>query len=165
MKPQWNPEDLYGPCATLPPPLSRADTASAIIRPRAFAAGCRCRVGMFAVKKKNGEQRLVLARSSPCYFDDPPKAHLASGQAFASIEVEPGQQAWLGIVDVQVAFYAMQLPAALMTYFGLPYHVRAGDVGIKSLDGVACLRGSVSCQCSPRSLWGEPTHWRCATRS
>ena len=31
----------------------------------------------------------------------------------------------------------MQLLAALMTYFGLPYDVRAGDVGIKSLDGVA----------------------------
>ena len=63
--------------------------------------------------------------------------HPASGQAFASIEVEPGQQACLGKVDVQVAFYAMQLPAALMTYFGLPYDVRAGDAGIKSLDGVA----------------------------
>ena len=76
-----------------------------------FPADCRCRVGTFAVKKKNGEQRLVLdARSSSCYFDDPPIMHLASGQAFASIEIELGQQVWLGNIDIQVAFYAMQLP-------------------------------------------------------
>ena len=65
--------------------------------------------------------------------------HPASGQAFASIEVELAQQVWFGTVDIQVAFYAMQLTAALMTYFGLPYDVRAGDVSIKSLDGVVVL--------------------------
>ena len=30
----------------------------------------------------------------------------------------------------------MQLPASLMTYLGLPYDVRAGDVGITHVDGV-----------------------------
>ena len=96
-----------------------------------FTAECECRVGMFAVKKKNDEQRLVLdCRYSSCHFEDPPKVHLASGQSFASIEVEPGQNVWLGNVDIKVAFYAMQLPAELMKYFGLPYDVRAGDVGV-----------------------------------
>ena len=75
------------------------------------AAECECRVGMFAVEKKNDEQRLVLdCRYASCHFSDPPKVQLASGQSFASIEVEPGQQVWLGNVDIGVAFYAMQLP-------------------------------------------------------
>ena len=55
---------------------------------------------------------------------------LASGQSFAYIEVEPGQQVWLGNVDIKVAFYAMQLPAELLKYFGPPYDVRACDVGV-----------------------------------
>ena len=97
----------------------------------------KCRVGLFAVNKKNNEQRLVLhARYSSCYFTDLPEVHLASGGTFASIEVEPGQQVWLGNVDIQVAFYAMELPASLLTYFGLPHNVRAGDVGITEIDGV-----------------------------
>ena len=80
----------------------------------------KCRVGMFAVNKKNNEQRLVLDASySSCYYSDPPKVHLAFGGAFASIAVEPGQQVWLGNVDIQVAFYAMELPPSLLTYFGL----------------------------------------------
>ena len=57
-----------------------------------FTTECECRVGMFAVKKENDEQRLVLdCRYSSCHFSDPPKVQLASGQSFASIEVEPGQ--------------------------------------------------------------------------
>ena len=80
-----------------------------------YKAKSECRVGMFAVKKKNDEQRLVLdCRYSSCYFKDPPKVHLASGQSFASIEVEPGQQVGLGNVYIEVAFYAMQLPAELV---------------------------------------------------
>ena len=99
-----------------------------------FALDCECRVGLFVVKKKNDEQRLVLdCRRSSCHFSAPPKVHLASGQSFASIEVEPGQQVWLGNVDIKVAFYAMQLPAELLKYFGLPYDVRAGDVGVTTL--------------------------------
>ena len=61
--------------------------------------------------------------------------HLASGQSFSSIDVEPGQQVWLGNVDIQLAFYAMKLPAELLTFFGLPYDVRVGDVGVKMIDG------------------------------
>ena len=69
-------------------------------------------------------------------FSDPPKVQLASGQSFVSIEVEPGQEVWLGNVDIKVAFYAMQLPAELLKYFGLPYDVRARDVGVSTvLDG------------------------------
>ena len=66
-----------------------------------FTTECECRVGMFAVKKKNDEQRLVLdCRYSSCHFSDPPKVQLASGQPFASIEVEPGS-VWLGNVDIR----------------------------------------------------------------
>ena len=72
-----------------------------------------------------------------------PKLHLASGQASASIEIEEGQQAWLGKVDIKVAFYTMGLPAELMQYFGLPSDVRAGGVGITVLDGVAIPPGQL----------------------
>ena len=96
-----------------------------------FVAKCEERVGIFAVKKKNDGQRLILdCRHASCHFTDPPKVHLASGAAFASIEVEPGQQVYSGNVDIKVAFYAMELPGKLLKYFGLPYDVRAGDVGI-----------------------------------
>ena len=89
---------------------------------------------MFAVKKKNDDPRLVLdCRYSSCHFSDPPKVQLASGQSFTSIEVEPGQQVWLGNVDINVAFYAVQLPAELLNKLGLPYDVRAGDVGVTQL--------------------------------
>lgn len=45
-----------------------------------YALDCECRVGMFAVEKKNGEQRLVLdCRYSSCQFSEPPKVQLASG--------------------------------------------------------------------------------------
>ena len=66
-----------------------------------------------------------------------PKVHFASGQAFASIDIEEGPQVWVGNVDIKVAFYVMGLPAELMQYFGLPYDVRAGDVGVAELNGVA----------------------------
>ena len=37
----------------------------------------------------------------------------------------------------KMAFYAMQLPLPLCPYFGLPFDVRAGDLGIREVDGVA----------------------------
>ena len=47
-----------------------------------FASECECRVGMFAVKKKNDGQRLVLdCRYSSYHFAEPPKVQLASGQS------------------------------------------------------------------------------------
>ncbi len=94
-------------------------------------------MGIFAVKKKNDEQRLLLdCRHASCHFTDPPKVHLASGAAFASIGVEPGQQVYLGNVDIKVAFYAMELPGKLLKHFGLPHDVRAADVGITQLAGL-----------------------------
>ena len=101
-----------------------------------FAPSCKCRVGMFDVNKKSDEQRLALdARYASCHFAEPPKVHLASWQSFATIEVEPGQQIWIGNVDIQVAFYAMEFPQDLMTDFGLPHGVRAGDVRVIAIDG------------------------------
>ena len=47
----------------------------------------------------------------------------------------------MGNVDIQVAFYAMELRAELLMFFGLPYDVRAGDVGIKMADGHAVPPG------------------------
>ena len=111
---------------------------------------------MFFVKKKNDEQRLVLdCRRSSCHFSEPPKVHLASGQAFVSIEVEPGQQVWLGNVDIKVAFYAMELLAELLKYFGFPHHAGVGDVGVKFIDGVPVdpQEGIVTVLCANHKGW------------
>ena len=52
------------------------------------------------------------------------------------LEVEPGQQVFLGNANIKVAFYAMELLEKLLKYFGLPHGVRASDVGVTSINGI-----------------------------
>ena len=95
-----------------------------------------------------------------------------AGQSFASIEVEPGQQVWLGNVDIKVAFYAMQLPAELLKYFWLPYDVRAGDVGFVRNSGQRVRNNSysftptrASSRYSSQYPWAGRIPWRFESRS
>ena len=89
--------------------------------------------------------------------------HLASGAAFASIEVEPGQQVYLGNVDIKVAFYAMELPEKLLKCFGLPHDVRAGGVGATHLAGVKVRPDTriVPVFCA---IWAGHIRWQFAKR-
>ena len=68
-------------------------------------------------------------------FVAPPKTRLASAAAFGALELE-----CLGLYvasgNIKNAFYCMGLPLGLDKHFVLP-SVRAGDVGISDLDGVA----------------------------
>lgn len=75
-------------------------------------------------------------------FEDSDAVQLATGQSFAAIEVDGGAPVCVGGVDIQVAFYALQLPASLRRYFGL-LPIKAGAVGVSRLEGVDCPPGEM----------------------
>ena len=79
-----------------------------------FRRQVRCTVGIFAVWKKSGLQRLIIdARWSNCWFSDAGEVNLATGAAFSTIEVDEGEPIYLGQVDLADAFYHMALPHEL----------------------------------------------------
>ena len=95
------------------------------------------RVGIFAVWKKEGKQRLIAdARLSNCCFGPSAAVELATGQALGSLEVDGGGPVCLGLTDIANAFYFMKLPPALQDYFGLA-PVAAGLVGETECEGAA----------------------------
>jgi hypothetical protein len=78
-------------------------------------------VGAFCVSKKNGKQRLVVdARRSNCWFVDPPAVSLATGSALSDITVEDDGGWFIAHLDIANAFYALELPVALRSFFCLP---------------------------------------------
>ena len=102
----------------------------------------RRRVGAFAVRKKGGEQRLVIdARLPNACFEDSDTVALATGQSFAAISVDEGPPIAVGGVDIEVAFYAMQLPPSLRSLFGLD-PIAAGTLGVRAVGGVAVEPGA-----------------------
>ena len=97
---------------------------------------CRRRVGLFTVWKKSGKQRVIIdARIANAAFAEPPSVSLASGGAFASLEVDRGPSVFVGEVDLEDAFWWIALPESVVDMFGLP-QVRAGDVGVSEVEGV-----------------------------
>ena len=76
--------------------------------------------------------------------------------------MDPGQQVYLGNVDIKVAFYAMELPEKLLKYFGLPHDVRAGDVGITQLVGLTINPYTRIAQCPAPYPWDGHTRWQFA---
>ena len=92
----------------------------------------RCRreptVGLFAVWKKSGRQRLIInARLANLRFAAPDPVSLATGASLGSIEVDSGERVWLGQVDIADAFYTILLPEFLRRLFALPA-VQARDM-------------------------------------
>ena len=86
--------------------------------------------GLFSVWKKNGRQRLIIdARRANCWFKDPPKTRLSSGDSFARLFAAADLTVELGQTDIQDAFYQLAMPVELRPYFGLA-PVRAGRVGV-----------------------------------
>ena len=110
--------------------LRRLDEAGLLC----FRRRRRQAVGLFAVAKKNGEQRLIVdARQANLAFADPESVKLATGGAFSSLRVDEGPAVCIGSTDIKVAFYAMRLPAGLEECFGLN-PIRAGEMDITMLD-------------------------------
>jgi len=102
-----------------------------------FSRSCAEKVGLFFVRKKSGKLRLVIdARRSNCWFRESDSVDLATGTSLGEIHVEPGDTMYIGHVDICDAFYHFGLPVELRQYFGLD-EVRAADVGITQIDGIA----------------------------
>ena len=91
-------------------------------------------VGLFAVWKKSGRQRLIIdARLANLRFAAPDPVSLATGASLGSIlEVDAGERVWLGQVDVADAFYTTLLPEFLCHLFALP-EVQARDMELNTI--------------------------------
>ena len=77
-------------------------------------------VGIFAVKKKSGAQRLIIdARDSNLYFRDPDHTSLCTASGMSQLQLQDQEQLYVGGVDIADAFYQMGLPAVLRRFFAL----------------------------------------------
>jgi hypothetical protein len=100
-------------------------------------------VGAFCVSKKNGKQRLVVdARRSNCWFVDPPAVSLATGSALSDITVEDDGGWFIAHLDIANAFYALELPVALRSFFCLP-GISARELGLTHLNGLLLRPGDI----------------------
>ena len=116
---------------------------------------CRLRVGLFFVFKKDGRLRVILDERIPSsWFEEPDTVHLASGQAFACLEVDSHSPVFLGGVDIKDAFYRIELPSDLRDLFGLP-SVRACHVGAQSILGTTVHPSDMIVPC----FKGVPMGW------
>ena len=125
---------------------------------RSFA---RESTGVFFVRKKNGRLRLILdARRSNCWFVSPEATELASGSSFGDLTVDPSSHTYVGHVDIQDAFYHLELPLELRRYFALPL-ICAGDAGISHLDGVPIGPDVLLAPCLAALPmgWSHATYW------
>ena len=115
-----------------------------------FSRTCRCRIGVFAVSKKNGSQRLIIdARPANRLFLPPPGVSLLTGEGLARMEVEIDDDAAthralgalrvaLGVADVSDCFHRLRFGPELQElkkFFAYP-PILAGDAGVTEVDGV-----------------------------
>ena len=78
-------------------------------------------VGVFAVAKKSGKQRLIIdARPANFWFGEPDSVSLATGAAMSYLEVPEDAGLWVATADIADAFYNMMLPMQWRPYFTLP---------------------------------------------
>ena len=95
-----------------------------------FGVQSFCDVGLFAVTKKSGKQRLVVdARRANLCFDEPPGVSLPTAAAFSQLELRHGDELHASQFDLSNAFYQKAMPEALRPYFSLPA-VQCREVGI-----------------------------------
>lgn len=112
-----------------------------------FRLKARESVGVFFVWKKSGRQRMVIdARKSNLWFDTPHKVSLATGSAFARIQVDDGPPVQVGGVDISDAFYRIELPSEFRDLFALP-PLSARALGLTALEGQAIPGGQLIFPC------------------
>eukprot|EP00973_Karenia_brevis_P079197 10988409-Karenia_brevis.AAC.1 len=81
---------------------------------------------MFTVRKKNGDQRLIIdGRLANLAFSDPDHVELASGESFSRLEASKQCAPEVAEADIEVAFYAIAMPDWVSEFFGFE-SVRAG---------------------------------------
>ena len=94
-------------------------------------------VGVFFVRKKNGDLRMVVdCRRSNAHFAPPAGVQLCSGSALSQLELGPNDTLFCAQCDIQTAFYHMELPLELRKFFGLEGGT-AADLGVTHIGGKA----------------------------
>ncbi len=92
-------------------------------------------VGVFAVTKKGGRQRMVLdCRLANCWFGPPAHCDLPTSASFTKVELGSNDELSISQFDLLNAFYQLGLPIELRPYFSLP-EAPAKLFGISSLEG------------------------------
>ena len=85
-----------------------------------FRKTARHHCGVFAVWKKNRDQRLVINSDIPhTAFEAADPVALATGQSFSRVNVETNDPIYVSGVDIQVAFYSLGLPELFQDMFAL----------------------------------------------
>ena len=108
------------------------------------------RVGIFAVPKKDGRQRLVVdCRRANCWFADHPKAHLPTCAAYSRLSMPPGSTFYSGGFDLKDAFFFVSLSCRCISdhIFALMIALLAFAPGLPVLDTLLSLH------VSPLYLW------------
>ncbi|CAE8643896.1 unnamed protein product [Polarella glacialis] len=95
------------------------------------------RVGVFFVLKKDGSLRMIIdARRTNARFRPPPGVSLATPEALSKIEVAEDELVFVASVDVSNCFHRLRLTREYAEWFCLE-PVRAGDVGVETIEGEA----------------------------
>ncbi|CAE7247208.1 unnamed protein product [Symbiodinium sp. CCMP2592] len=103
-----------------------------------LAEVCESRLGIFFVRKKSGQLRLLFdTRRLNQLFVDPPTTDLPSADAFTRLEMPENKTFMIASGDLANAFYTLSIPDDLARMFTLPA-IEAGRLGITSVDGNAC---------------------------
>ena len=80
----------------------------------------RGRVGVFTVTKKSGRLRLILdCRRANYMCKAPPNVTLGSVAALGEMTVQPGDDLFVGQLDIKDCFYECGVPDGLGELFGL----------------------------------------------
>ena len=96
--------------------------------------GYGSQLGIFFVKKKSGQLRLIFdTRKLNQQFIEPPHTDLPSADAFSRVSLPEDSQFYIGSGDLANAFYTLAVPDSLGKMFTLPA-VQAAAVGIRSID-------------------------------
>ncbi|CAL1150767.1 unnamed protein product [Cladocopium goreaui] len=108
-----------------------------------IANGEQSNLGVFFVKKKSGQLRLIFdTRRLNESFHAPPTTDLPSADAFTRTEFVEGSQFYIGSGDLANAFYTLAVPNDLAEMFTMPA-IEAGKAGIFSVNGAAVEAGTI----------------------
>ena len=114
-RPYWDPVLLEDRCSYIT--FIHSLRARNMLRFRRRRLG---HAGIFFVKKKNGDLRLIVdGRIGNCILVPPPKVHLASSGTFAELRVDNVELIFLSALDVENAFHNYEIPEWLSELYGL----------------------------------------------
>ena len=92
--------------------------------------------GLFFVEKNKKLRLICDCRLRNLWFTEPDHVSLCTGEALAALEFEEDESCHVAEMDLRDAFYHLEFPQAIRNWFCFK-GVRAGDVGVKFLDGKA----------------------------